>query len=518
MNKLKSDDVVSFDLQGKFIMPGFVDSHVHPGLVSTLAIDKEEQASESLPQDSKEALFAYLKQYAQDNWYQPFIFLGEWDVDSFLPNGPTKEVLDEIFPWQAVILADNSGHSFWVNSAALWFMDIDKDTPDLSPGISHFVRDEDGEPTGWVKEFAMFPYMGDLLIPSQKDLKHNLTGFLAFLSGKGVTTLWDAGNFDWHDDIYPVVADLDKAGKLPLRYEGSYHIWHPNQLSNAIVELKALRTKYSGERLKFNTIKIHFDGVGEIQTAGMLEPYIGTENNRGGTLFNKTDLANFILKLNQENIHLHLHSVGDRSTKEALSAIELAREKNMKPLVIRMTLSHLETVSPEDIAKFKTLDVHANFTPHWFSGTHFGNAGARNLGPERESRSQLANQFIAQGANVTLSSDVVSEVESYRANPFIGLQMSITRTEYNSAENGHLTLPVTEGLTLNDALAAYSKNGAIQLGMDKDVGSLSAGKKADFIILEQNLFDMKVVDIHKVEPMTVVVDGVVVAGKFTPSI
>ena len=495
------------DLKGKFILPGLVDSHTHPGLVAILGEEPDDNNPPVLPVSSKAELFNYLEKYASDNWYQPFILLGSWDVATFLPDGPTKEELDRIFPYRPVILMDNSGHSSWANSSALWLLGIDENTPDLSKNISYFVRNKTGEPTGWIKEYALFPSLGDLLVPSDEVLENKLLTFLTELRNQGVTTLWDAGNFDWDDAIYNVLSKLDNSGKLPLHYEGSYHIWQPNQLPDAVNSLKGLRTKYSGERLNFNTIKIHYDGVSEIQTAGMLEPYVGTKNNRGGVLFSAKVLANFMLELNREKLHLHLHSVGDRSTQEILDAVEIATEINKKPLEIRITLSHLEIVSDKDIARFNKFGLFANFTPHWFSGTEFGTAGAYNLGEERASKSQEIHKFASQHAQITLSSDVTSEAEKHRANPFIGIQMSVTRKENDSTVS--FKISPTQGITVQDAIKAYTINGARQLGLEKDIGSLSVGKKANFIILENNLNEQKVEEIHKVVPYSVYVEGVI---------
>lgn len=505
-NTYSNSEAKVIDLKGKFVFPGLVDSHTHPGLVAILGEDSDDGNSPVLPVSSKADLFKYLEQYASDNWYQPFILLGSWDVLTFLPNGPAKEELDKIFPYRPVLLMDNSGHSFWANSSALWLLGVDENTPDLSENISYFVRNENGEPTGWIKEYALFPSLGDLLVPSDEVLENKLLTFLTELRNQGITTLWDAGNFDWDDAIYNVLSKLDKSGKLPLHYEGSYHIWQPDQLATAVSSLKELREKYSGERLKFNTLKIHYDGVSEIQTAGMLEPYVETNNNRGGILFSAEVLADFMLELNREKLHLHLHSVGDRSTQEILDAVELATEKNKKPLAIKITLSHLETVSNKDIARFNKFGVFANFTPHWFSGAAFGSAGVYNLGKERASRSQEIHKFANQNAQITLSSDVVSESEKYRANPFIGIQMSVTRKEYDST--GPFKISPTQGITVQEAIKAYTINGAKQLGLEKDIGSLSIGKKANFIILENNLIEQKTEEIHKTVPYSVYVEGI----------
>lgn len=501
-----------YDMTGKFLMPGIIDAHTHPGLVASLAEDENEgSAEQKLPQDSKQSLYDFLESYGASHRLTPMIVLGEWDVNSFLPDGPNKSDLDKIFSLRPTILFDNSGHSYWANSSALTIMGIDKDTPDLSPGISYFVRDQHGEPTGWIKEFAMLPYIGNMLLPSKSELRTGMINYLSFLSNRGVTTLWDAGNFAWHDNVYEVVSELDKAGKLPLRYEGSYHIWAPNQLDTAIAEFKKLRVKYAGERLRFNTLKIHFDGVAEVLTAGMLQPYASDLDNRGGVLFSAQRLSGFINELNREGIHLHMHTVGDWATREALDAVALARSHNNDNLAIEITLSHLETVDPADIVRFKELNVHANFTPHWFGGSVFGKAGAHNLGTERASRSQVANEFVKAGANVTLSSDVVSATESYRANPFIGMQMSVTRQEYNNAD-GPILAPASAGLTLPDALAAYTVNGARQLGYAKQLGVLAGGAKADFIVLDQNPFEIDIHLLHRITPRATVLDGTLVAG------
>ncbi|BFM15659.1 amidohydrolase [Maricurvus nonylphenolicus] len=501
----------SINLNGDVVLPGLIDTHTHPGLVATLAEDDEEASENHLPVDSKESLYKFLQDYADKHPFKPIVMLGEWDVNTFLPEGPNKAELDKIFPLRPVVLLDNSGHSQWANSSALKLLGVNKDTPDLSPNISMFARDEHGEPTGWIKEFAIFPKIGGMLVPGKEEVKEGVLAFLSFLSSRGVTTLWDAGNFNFDDDIYEAIAELDREGLLPVRYEGSYHIFDPKQIDIAAAEFLELRRKYAGHRLQFNTLKIHYDGVNEILTGGMLEPYAIDPDNRGGILFDAERLSRFMEELNQEGIHLHLHTVGDWATREALDAVELARGRNNNSLDIEITLSHLEIVSPEDIPRFAELDVHANFTPHWFGGTVFGEAGKRALGLERAKRSQVAKAFVDAGANVTLSSDVVSERESYRADPFIGMQMSVTRKEYNDP-TGPVLSPANAGLTLEDALAAYTTNGAQQLGFGNELGSLSAGMKADFVVLPHSPFDMDINQLHQITPKATVLDGVLVSG------
>ncbi len=129
---------------------------------------------------------------------------GVWDVATYLPDGPHKRDLDEASMRRPIILNDNSGHSLWGNSAFLRLYGIDRDTPGLgSSNLSHFARDEYSEPTGWIKEFALLPYYEDRFVPDADDLRERLLTYLDYMSSRGITTLWDAGDFNMDDAVYP---------------------------------------------------------------------------------------------------------------------------------------------------------------------------------------------------------------------------------------------------------------------------------------------------------------------------
>lgn len=121
-------------------------------------------------------------------------------------------------------------------------------------------------------------------------------------------------------------------------------------------------------------------------------------------------------------------------------------------------------------------------------GTHFGEAGRNNLGAARAARSQVANESSKAVVNVTLSSDVISESESYRADAFIGMKMSITRREYDEISDDFFG-SASVRLKLQDAVSAYAVSSAKQLGLESVIGSLQVGKRADFIILNENIFE-----------------------------
>ena len=157
-------DAKLVDLQDRFVMPGIIDAHTHPGLISiwadlsgldeTAGENEEPATPDRMPSRPREATLAWLQQYADDHPFTLVITQAAWDVATYLPDGPHRRDLDEISSVRPILLYDNSGHSIWVNSAMLRILGIDRNTPDLSENLSYFVRDETGEPTGWLKEFA----------------------------------------------------------------------------------------------------------------------------------------------------------------------------------------------------------------------------------------------------------------------------------------------------------------------------------------------------------------------------
>lgn len=492
------------DLEGRFVMPGIIDAHTHPGLVAALPASDASEAG-TIPSGTREEIYAWIEAYADENWYIPIVSLSGLDTAAFGPEGPHRDDLDQIFTYRPAFLMDATGHSMMMNSAAMWLLGIDEETPDIKPELSYFVRDEDGRLTGWVKEFALIPHMGDFLLPGDDELKANLHAFTQYLSRHGVTSLMDAGNFDWDDTIYTLLRELDDEGALPIRYEGIYHIYRPEQIHIAADEIKALREKYAGGNLTFNTVKIHYDGIGQVRTAGLLEPYANDPHNHGGIMFTAEELKGLMLQLAHEGINLHIHAIGDRAIRTVLNGVEQTRAELGGDLPIEIGLSHLEVAHMDDIGRFAELDVHANFTPHWFGG-YFA-SDERQYGPVRAASIYPIRAFYDAGANVTISSDVITGEGAWRAAPFVGIQTGMTRQEPTSDASAAILQPETERVSLSQLLQGYTLNAARQLGVDGELGSLEAGKFADFIILDRNPFETDTYDIQNVAPVAVYLGG-----------
>ncbi len=493
------------DLQGKTVLPSFIDSHTHPGLVG-MSANNSELAEYQLPTTSKEDVYSYLRKIAKEKPDLDFLMIGEWSNPLWGVKGPDRKEIDDIFPETLVILLDSSGHSYWLNTAAFEALGIDENTPDLKENLSFFVKDENGRKTGWVKEFVLMPYFGDMLTGSPDDIAKGMLPYLEKLASQGISTVMDAGNFASEKIVFEAVKQLENQGKLPVRYEASHHLYMPSQLKDAVETLLDYREEYGGKLLTFNTIKIHFDGVNEINTAAVLEDFANEPGNKGGMLYSEDELTKLLIEMAPYKMNLHLHTVGDRSVRTALNAMEKAQKAYGGELPVELTLSHMEVVNPADMKRFKELGVHANFTPHWFGGTVF-KGSAEALGKERFAHNQPAGSVLKAGANVGFSSDVVSMPGAYRANPFLGIQMGATRQDPALGNDSPVFGQADDRISVANMIKGYTINNAKAMGIDDETGSIAVGKSADFMVLPSNLLKIDVYKIKDIKPTAVYFQG-----------
>jgi predicted amidohydrolase YtcJ len=495
---------VKYDLQGSFVLPGLVDSHTHPGRVAR-SVDYVE-----LPwtPETKKEMFDVLVAYANDNPDKEFIVGGRWPTGLFGEEGPNRHELDAVIPDRPVILTDTSGHAQWLNTRALQVLGIDRNTPDPIPGLSYLYRDADGEPTGWIKERAISEQLAAAGIGDQVSAD-SLAGFLDYLAALGVTVVFDAGN---GEEGYKAAAELDRDNRMPLRYEGSYRIEVEDQFSGAVQELKRLRETYGGKRLRFNTIKVMFDGVSEIRTSALLDPFLGEESYHGKTLVDATRLRDFILELHEEEIDLHLHTVGDAAIRTALDAVEATHAELGGAPNVRVTLCHLELIDDADFDRFSELNIHSNFSPQWHGG-HIQGAQL-TLGQDRYDRMFRAQPLIDRGVSVAFSSDITNagKWRTDRASPFFGMQVGHTRLEPEFGAKATIRPPENERLSIEDMIRGYTLNGAAQLGLENELGSIEVGKIADLVVLDRDLFEALPDQIKSARPTAVLMEGKLISG------
>jgi predicted amidohydrolase YtcJ len=205
------------DLDGRLVIPGLIDAHAHPGYIDI------EQYGEISVADEDEMLAA-VKDYAEQHPDEEWLRLCCWPVDNYIARdqGPDKRKLDAIVPDRPVWFVSDWWHSGWLNSKALEVLGVDKSTPDPKPGVAIYKRDENGEPTGWVKEGAGWQHFAEHFSindgPHKNLHEESMIAGLQVLSEAGITTLYDAGNFGFEDRVYGFMAGLEREGRLPVRY------------------------------------------------------------------------------------------------------------------------------------------------------------------------------------------------------------------------------------------------------------------------------------------------------------
>ncbi|PID80008.1 hydrolase [bacterium DOLZORAL124_64_63] len=489
------------DLKGKFVLPGFIDTHAHFALGAAIA-----SAIKLDESGTPESWTAEIKKFADANPDAPAILGLGFAAAAFGKDGPTKEMLDKVVPNRPAVIIDEGGHSAWFNSKALEMAGITKDTPDPVPGVHMYKRNAKGEPSGYNMEaMTIYPLMSRLkLLPPELIIKGGEQLF-PMLPSMGLTAYYDAGMMQMEDMVYPALASLEKAGKLPVKVTSSYIIQSPSQIPTAIEKIKGYKAKYQSALIRPNTIKIHNDGTMEAKTAALLADYTGDKGNKGGILLSGDVLKNFVADIAREDLNVHIHAIGDKTVSEGLDAVEYAR-KQVPNTKSRFAMAHVILTQDKDVPRFGELDIVAQTTPAWMSQEDEVNP---NLGEARSKQRYRIKSMEDGGAKVTFGSDFPVGGK-YGLVPLNNIEVGMTRKGFD--EDARSLGEECEKMSLESMIKGYTINAAYQLGMEREIGSLTVGKAADIVVLDKNLFKIKPTDIHNVK-----VDMTIMNGKTTYS-
>jgi predicted amidohydrolase YtcJ len=478
------------DLGGRMVLPGFHDSHVHP---ISGGVELGQCNLNGL--STREGLYAAIEECAARTPDEEWLVGGGWDLPIFPGANPLRTDLDEMSPDQPAFLSSADGHSTWVNSRALDIAGIDATTPD--PPNGRIERDpKTGEPTGTLRESASALVSKHLPLLGPEDYIEGLKRALRLANSFGITSLIEASARDRYLETY---AALARSGELTARVRVSLTVDESKDESQ-VEELLQMRTRYQAEGIRADAAKIFADGVIESGTAALLEPYADL-GGRGALNFPPEVLDRIVARLDKEGFQVHVHAIGDRAIRASLDAFERARAAN-GPRDSRHHISHLELFHPDDIPRFRSLGVVANFQPLWaFADTYITDLTEPQLGPDRSRWLYPIRSVRDSGAILAAGSDwSVSSM-----NPLDAVQVAVTRRDL-SAPEGPSWIP-EERVDLDTILAAYTRGGAYLQHQEALTGSLEVGKRADVIVLEKNLFEVPETEIHRVKVLLTLLDG-----------
>lgn len=496
-------DTKSIDLEGRLVLPGFVESHIHillgaatsSGLTLTMA-------------DSVEEVLQKLKEYADGNPEKKALFGASYSAFLFDAEEPDKAALDMVVPDRPVLLMDHTLHSVWVNSKALEVAGITQET--RNPPGGQYIRDENGEPTGWIKGSpASLPVMNAIEAIPPEAMLSSIPEVLEGLSGFGFTAAIDMGNPIVTEVGLQAIIDLDVQGKLPLRLSMTHFVNTPTVAQTALEVQSQYAKKYKSEHVWFDTLKVVADSVMENQKAAMLEPYL-TTGDRGLLYFDQATLQRLVLGAAKMGHASATHCIGERAVRETLDAAEALRQAGDEKT--RFIATHVQMVHPDDRKRFGELNVMVQTTSNW---ANYQPSYIRHIGQERNDTRQFPfRSWIDSGAIVALGADWPATPGGFKdgVNPFNNIYVAMHRRvprdlieEFASADR---TLPPEdEVLTLAEAIEGYTINGAKLLGIEDEIGSIEVGKKADMILLSQNLFEIDAENIPKTEVLGTMFDG-----------
>lgn len=471
VDRAEVDAAEEIDAAGGLVLPGFQDAHVHPihggEILTSCDLNPAATIDGYRKIISEHAL-------AGSGWLTG----GGWAFDAFPGGIPTVTHIDDITGDRPTYLTVRDGHAGWANSAALRLAGITAATPD--PADGRIERFQDGRPNGCLQEGAMD--LVDRHVPprTKAQVVDDLLAGQAYLLSVGVTAWQDAMVTEAFQQAY---LDADAAGRLIGKVRGALW-WERDQGMEQVDRLKERRHARS-ERFDPSTVKLMLDGVCENFTASLLGSYLDASGNPTGNLgldfIDPARLPEYVAALHDEGFQVHFHALGDRAVRNALDALEVARERH-GPKDLRHHLAHIQVVDPADIPRFRATGAAANAQPLW--AVHEDAMDVLTipfLGQPRAAHQYPFGSIVRSGATLAMGSDwSVSSPD-----PLQGIEVAVHRRHPDIATDPFLADEVVD---LTTALRAYTQGSAFVNHLDVRTGTLTAGKEADVVVLDGDPF------------------------------
>jgi len=495
----ESTEVV--DLEGRLMLPGFIDTHTHPLLGGAYA-----KALSLETAGTVQEWVAAIDAYADANPDLPVIFGYGFLASTFGPEGPTRQMIDAVVPDRIVLITDEGFHGAWANTEALRALNITQDTPDPVPGYSYYKRDANGDATGYLLEGTAGMAMDALDVITTEVIVDGTALVVDIMNRYGVTAAFDGGTGLDAATAGAVLGELERRGDLTVRIVGSSRPGSAEEAATAVATALEWREQVRGERYRYDTLKIPDDGTVEGRTAAMFEDYQGEPGNSGETVFSEAELVEMMSGAAAAGMDVHVHALGERAIHEALNAIEAVQQR-YGDSPTRYTICHIQVITDQDLPRFAKLGVIAQSTPLWAS---YDTYGKQFVSDDQFERYWRFRELEDSGARLTFGSDFpASGAGTLGLSPL--MQVEIGHTRQIAGEPDALVQPrASNRLSVESLVRGFTIDAAYQLHMEDEIGSLEVGKKADLVVLGKNLFEADPYTIHDIDVVMTVLDGEVV--------
>jgi len=470
-------DATIIDGQGKTLIPGITDAHGHVSSLgyTLLQIDLRDtnsarQAATQIAAYAKEK--PYLKWIQGRGWNQVL-----WPGQQF----PSAKILDELVSDRPIWLERIDGHAGWANSKALALAGINANT--ISPPGGEILRDANGQPTGILVDNAMSIINRILPPPSPEELAAAVDAATSHLLSLGITSTHDAGVSATENRFY---ASLAQRNKLAVRLYGMISSTDPEL--GSILSAGPMVDEYDLYSVK--SVKVYTDAALGSRGAALLQPYTDRPDHSGLLLTSQQQLRSIFNDAIKANFQVAIHAIGDKGNQIGLDEVEYAYT-TVGGENLRHRMEHAQIVALTDIPRFKTLNVIPSMQPT--HATSDMNMAEARIGPERLKGAYAWRSFLDQGSRLVSGSDYPIEL----ANPFHGIHAAVTRqNKKNKPDNGWVP---EQAITIEEAMRSFTIDAAWAAHQENVLGGLSAGKWADFILIDQDIFTIPSQDLWKTE-------------------
>jgi hypothetical protein len=461
--KMVSPSTVMVDLKGKTLIPGFNDNHAHTVMAASYYSEL------NLWKKSCAEIAELVAKEAANSEPGELISGNSWDYTDC--RAPHRVLLDKAAPKNPVYLVQYSGHAAWVNSAMLAALGITKDTSD--PAGGQIVRDGSGEPTGVLRDTAMGSstygkYIAKILSPSSH--RKLMEKALEICRRAGITSVQDN---TWEPFTVRLLRRLGSEGKLTCRFS----CWSQgDSFLETIFDLFAF-FRGGGLWVREGPVKYFADGAFSTRTGWLFEEYADEPGNTGSPRYTPEQLEAIVMRAARAKRQISIHAIGDRAVHEVLNAVEKAQAVYPWTKDLRIRLEHVQIVKPGDIPRMKKLGVIACVQPFTLNNPR---KDVTLLGKKRAETAYPFLTMFRAGVPVSFGSDMPAEVDYH---PLLAVYYAVTRKSKDGKDG---PLNPRERFTPREALYCYTMGSAYAEFMEKEKGSLTAGRLADMAVLSDD--------------------------------
>jgi hypothetical protein len=474
------------DAAGKRLLPGFNDAHVH-FMDGGSQLDNVELNDATSPQEFARRIRERAAKTAKGEW----LLGGDWDETKWTPAElPTKELIDAVTPEIPVAVDRYDGHMVLANSLALKLAGITAQTLDPAGGV--IVRDQQGNPTGALKDAALDLLFKAVPPPSHDQRRHAIERALAHAASLGVTSVQHM-NPDYAD--IAIYSELLDEGKLTTR------IYAAPLITQVDDQVKiGIRRAFGGPYLRIGAVKAYADGSLGSATAYFFEPFLDQPGNRGllsDEMHPISLMRDRMMQADAAGLQICTHAIGDAGISAILDIdgeIEKAGSRDR-----RWRIEHAQHMAAKDFDRFAQLHVIASVQP--YHAIDDGRWAERRIGHDRSSRTYAFRTFLDHGVRLALGTDW----NVAPLNPMLTLYAATTRATLDG-KNPTGWFP-EQKLTIQEAIEAYTIGSAYAEFQENEKGSITVGKLADMVLLSDDVLSIDPVKIREVKVLKTWVGG-----------